>query len=564
MVANQSLQLLFRLIVIAVLPMTLCALSGCKPAADTKIAENVNASAKSPDTASSTAAAKDLESKSDLEPKSNVKSDAVAVEEQPVSKDKANPVSAKDGTFVIKGDLAEVDWSSLVGENITIEGDLVVADTFDLARRGRVNVARKRLYVPTSQVDPNDAEPGANSFEGGSNVAKVVARQKSNESGMLTIDDNSSDQNVFPPALFPELGGKHPTVRIGSVVNGVSGKLVESRNKLLLMADGPLNWTPAPRPERPNVGDADITVASFNVLNYFTTIDNGKNRARGSDSDSELVRQEAKIVSAITALNADVIGLMELENNLDAEKRLVAALNTEAGSEVYKGCGVPSGFRGAPGGEDAIRVGIIYRADRVKPVGDVSMINDNAFFVARTPIVQTFESADGGKPFALVVNHFKSKGGASDAEPANKNKGDGQGAYNAARRSQALAISKYVDKLKASDSQSRVLVIGDLNAYQQEDPVDALRAKGLVDLHERFSSASEHYSYVYFGQCGSLDHAFASASLAKDITGIAAWHINSDEPKFLDYNQEYNPKSLYKSDPYRSSDHDPVIIGIRN
>ena len=51
---------------------------------------------------------------------------------------------------------------------------------------------------------------------------------------------------------------------------------------------------------------------------------------------------------------------------------------------------------------------------------------------------------------------------------------------------------------------------------------------------------------------------------AADVTGLATWHINADEPRSMDYNQEYNPKPLYQPDPFRSSDHDPVLIGIRN
>ena len=115
----------------------------------------------------------------------------------------------------------------------------------------------------------------------------------------------------------------------------------------------------------------------------------------------------------------------------------------------------------------------------------------------------------------------------------------------------------------------RVLVLGDLNAYQEEDPIDVLRAGGLVDLHtiqSTESSAGErlpHYSYVYRGQAGSLDHAFGTRSLAKDVTATKTWHINADEPHWLDYNEENNPKSLFKMDPFRSSDHDPVLIGIR-
>lgn len=470
---------------------------------------------------------------------------------------------------VIKSDLALVDWKPLIGKRVKIEGKLEVVDTYNLVRFGEVKVARQRLRIPTTEVDPNDTDPDGVSFQGGNNVAKVVAAQKYNDRAALTIDDGLGARDVFPPKLFPQLGNAHPTVRIGSTIDGISGRIVEQRNTILLIPDAALNWTPAERPERPDVGAADITVASFNVLNYFTTIDNGSNNARGADSASEFSRQEAKIVSAITALQADVIGLMEIENKAGAEEQLIAALNKAHGKNVFQGCGIPPGFTRLPGGSDAIRVAIIYRADRVSPVGAATVIRNSAFFSARTPIVQKFRSKQGGKPFTVVVNHLKSKGGASDAEDADKNKGDGQSAYNATRRTQALAIVKYVETIAMSERPSRVLILGDLNAYQQEDPIDALRANGLVDLVSQEQSPGNDgkqvwdYSFVYYGQCGSLDHAFATEALANDVTGVATWHINADEPRFLDYNQENNPQPLFKADPFRSSDHDPVLIGIR-
>ena len=416
---------------------------------------------------------------------------------------------------------------------------------------------------PTSRIDPNDSDPSKNSFEGGSNVAKVVAAKKQNDAGVLTVDDGRNSQNIFPPKLFPELGTSQPTVRLGSTIRNVSGRIVRKQGRIVLVPNGRLNWTPAKRPSRPSVGKADVTVASFNVLNYFTTIDDGNNRARGADSATEFKRQAAKIVSAITQLEADVIGLMEIENGRGVEENLVAALNKAAGRNVFKGCGVPTGFRNAPGGGDAIRVALIYRSDKVEQVGGVTMIHDTAFYAARTPLAGTFKSKKGGKPFTVLVNHFKSKGGADEADPENKDKGDGQGAYNATRRSQAVAITKALKQFAAKQPSPRVLVLGDLNAYQQEDPIDALRASGLVDVVSEAAKGEPHYSYVYRGQSGSLDHALATKALAKDITGVATWHINADEPRFLDYNQEFNPKSLFKADPFRSSDHDPVLIGIR-
>jgi len=477
-----------------------------------------------------------------------------------------DPSTDREDVLVIRGDLSDVDWQSHVGQQVAIEGELVIVDTFNLMRWGEVQVARDRLFVPTHHIDPNDVDPRGTSSVGGSNVAQVTAAQKRNDRGVLLIDDGFSDQNTFPPRLFPELGGSLPTVRIGSVINGVSGELQTRGRNVVLVPDAPLTWTPAERPERPALGEARVTVACFNVLNYFTTIDDGANDARGADSATELQRQEDKLVAAILAMEADVIGLTELENTSGVEAQLVAALNRVAGEERFASVRLPAGFRSAPGGRDAIRVGLIYRSDRVTPVGDAAVIADAAFGLARAPLVQAFTAGSSTEPFTVVVNHLKSKGGSDDADAANKDRRDGQGAYTVARRAQAIAISGFVEDLQKADAEARVLVIGDFNAYAQEDPIDALRAAGLVDLRERLAASehgSEHdYSFVYRGQSGTLDYAFGTEAMAADVTGVATWHINADEPRALDYNQEYNPEQLYKPDPFRSSDHDPVLIGI--
>jgi len=106
-----------------------------------------------------------------------------------------------------------------------------------------------------------------------------------------------------------------------------------------------------------------------------------------------------------------------------------------------------------------------------------------------------------------------------------------------------------------------VLVLGDLNAYTLEDPVRALEAGGFEVLEGRLPAA-DRYSFVFQGLAGSLDHALASPGLAPQITRVTIWHINADEPPVLDYNTEFKPDDRYAPTPYRSSDHDPVIVGL--
>ena len=104
-----------------------------------------------------------------------------------------------------------------------------------------------------------------------------------------------------------------------------------------------------------------------------------------------------------------------------------------------------------------------------------------------------------------------------------------------------------------------MLVIGDLNSYSQEDPLDILLKGGLSSQSLRFAATpAQHYSYVFNGEAGTLDHGLATASMAAQVSGATDWHINADEPAVLDYNVEYKSQDLY-----RASDHDPVIVGLR-
>ncbi|WP_404307044.1 ExeM/NucH family extracellular endonuclease [Neorhodopirellula lusitana] len=459
----------------------------------------------------------------------------------------------------------EIDWGSLEGMLVRLTGDMVVTDTHDLTRYGQVTLsANDRLYVPTEYIDPNDSEPSGTSTSGDGNVSKVRATDVENKSHSIILDDGSAEQNPSKMFLLPQTNDGSPsqsTLRLGTKIINLTGVVTKARGRYMVMPAGEMTIEYAPRPPVPNVGDSDLRIASFNVLNYFTTIDNGSNQARGADTPEEFDRQQRKLVAALSKLDADVVGLMELENNLLAEEKLVAALNESVSGNPYQGVGRPDGFQEAPGGKDAICVGIIYRADRVAPCGTVKMVVDDAFVNARTPLVQEFRRIGDESTFTVIVNHFKSKG-SRGAKGLDRDMKDGQGANNASRRKQAKALAAYVASVRQSHGATNLLILGDLNAYSQEDPIDTLRAAGLVDLIHTHAGDEIPYSYVYYGQAGCLDHAFATPELAAMVSGTAIWHINSSEPKFLDYNLEFNPKPFYRADAFRSSDHDPVLVGI--
>ncbi len=434
----------------------------------------------------------------------------------------------------------------LEGMLVTPAEPVTATESFTLARFGELVVsAGGRLFQPTNGGGPDDA-----------------AEQAANDARSLVIDDGSSVQN---PAEVPFTDVNGEVVRLGDTLTGVVGVLSYGFDlyRLQPTAD-PVVTRTNPRPAAPDSVGGAAKVASFNVLNYFTTIDvpgavtDTGDDPRGADSALEFERQRAKIVAAISTLDADVVGLMEIENDKDdqAVEDLVSALNRTAGKRRYATIEEPG--RGLFG-TDAIKVAMIYQPARVVPMGRARTTTDEAFGNARYPLAQRFRPASGGRPFWVVVNHFKSKScGSPEPTGPNADQGDGQGCFNADRVAQATALARFTRTLDGPD----VMVVGDLNSYGDEDPIDVLKSVGFVDLIESRLAEKDRYSYVFDGQAGYLDHALVTRQLARRITGVDIWHINADEALFLDYNTEFNPPGFYEPDQYRSSDHDPVLIGV--
>ena len=315
------------------------------------------------------------------------------------------------------------------------------------------------------------------------------------------------------------------------------------------------------RPLAPSPVGGDVRVAAFNVLNYFLT-HTGPD-ARGADSDAQFQKQSAKTVEAITALDADVVSLLEIEDtdssgyspgNADAALAdLVRKLNDRAGSAVWAYVPLPKELYEAD--RDVIRNAIIYRPARVVRVGKpVGLVDETVWDDAREPIAQTFRARDD--VFTVVANHFKSKRN-SGATGDNVDTGDGQGSFNGDRVRQARSLAAFADELEATTEDPDVLLMGDFNAYSQEDPVEELREAGYTDLGERFDPGS--YSYVFQALSGSLDHALGTAELTAKVTGVAHWNINAVESFAYQYDGD---PALYQRSPYRSSDHDPLVLGL--
>lgn len=400
---------------------------------------------------------------------------------------------------------------------LTFPQPLTVSDHYNLGRFGEVTLSSQgRLFQPT---DRPGVDPALN------------ARRS------LLVDDGSSREN---PATLP------PIVRSGDVAAGVTGVLGYGFGKYRLQPTKPIGYKNLnPRLSKPFPVIGNVKVASFNTLNWFTTLG-----SRGATNAEEQQRQLAKLVAALKGLNADAVGLMEVENNGQiALQALVDAVNAEVGAGTYAALTHPYP------GTDAIQVGLIYKPGKLTPAGEAKTSQDPVF--SRPPLIQTFRRKGGSQPFTMLVNHLKSKGSCPSSGP-DTDQGDGQGCWNPTRVAQAKALLGII----AEQDLPNPIVLGDLNAYGEEDPIDTLEAAGLTSVTKRFVPAPLRYSYLFDGLAGELDHALVGRQMLRRVTSATIWHLNSDEPRILDYNTEYNPPGLYKPDAYRSSDHDPVVIGL--
>ncbi|SMB91849.1 ExeM/NucH family extracellular endonuclease [Deinococcus hopiensis] len=486
--------------------------------------------------------------------------------------------NALPAPVVLAPDAPEADRERYEGMRVRTTG--VVTNNFPLGRFGSVDLATARISNYTQLNAPD--KTGYAAF-----LADLPNRA-------LRVDDVSTAQNpagVFGRGGQPLSAGN--TLRGGDTgdVTGVlhydhdgygnrSGSAFAYRVEAQSAQFTPTN----PRLSTPENVGGSLRVASMNVLNFFTTLDGTGNTCtaggtgsggttsgqapRGANTCDEFSRQRQKIVSAIRGLNPDVLGVLEMQNDFSrgadsSIANLVGALNDPAtGGTAGQFAYVNPGHNV---GTDAISVALIYQPARVQPVGQLAILDNTVDptytdTCNRPTLAQTFQSAANGGRFTAVMAHLKSKGSACGTL-GDADQGDGQGNGYEARQNAATAIVNWLSTHPTGVAEDDRILMGDLNAYRMEVPLQTLNAGGYGNLF-----GPESYSYQFDSQWGSLDHALATASLSAQVTGQTKWHINSDEPTVLDYNTEFKTAaqqgSLYAPDPFRSSDHDPLLIGL--
>jgi len=441
-------------------------------------------------------------------------------------------------------------WERWEGMRVRLEQRLVATGHHGLARFGEIVVAANdRLWQPTHRTSP-----GAAALE----WAERNARHR------ILLDDGSDARDPEPIPHIDVAGGR--TLRLGDSLNELEGVLDFAFGHFRIHPTEPVRFEPVSvRPEAPPTVRGTLRVVAWNLANYF----NGDGRGggfptRGARNAAELERQRAKLVATLVRMDPDVAALVELENDgagpASALGELVQALNERTHGAPYAAIEPSSGELG----EQAIAVGLLYRPSAAAPLGDPAILDAHAHpnFDAgrnRPSLAQIFEAQATGERVTVVVNHFKSKGSPCDGA-GDPDLGDGQGDCNATRRRAASALIDWLGAGPVRGVVAPILILGDLNAYPQEDPVRAIEAAGFVDLLAWFAGPDAH-TFVFDGTAGRLDHALASADLLPEVGGAVVWHTNSDEPRLLDYRLG-NPPEGYAPDPFRASDHDPVLVGL--
>ncbi|RJE73534.1 DNA degradation protein EddB [Pseudoalteromonas sp. MSK9-3] len=439
---------------------------------------------------------------------------------------------------------------------VNVTNELVVNDTYGLKRYGEIKLASERLYQSTQLALPGEA---ANTLE---------AQNKQKE---LTLDDSITTQNPdVIPYPIPELDA-YNTLRLGDKVNNIQGVIGFGYSQYRVHPTQQPNFTQQnPRTETPQVTErGDLRIASFNVLNYFNGDGQGGGfpTPRGADNQEEFDRQKAKTVNAMLALDADIIGILEMENDgfdeLSALADLTSALNEQDSTNQYAYVNLNT----TQVGGDAIMSALIYRSNKVKEIGTASFTEAVPFdYGNRPPVMQTFESLSSQEVFNVVITHLRSKGSCGSAEGLDQDQNDGQGCWNLTRINAVKALSSWIATEPTGISDPDTLILGDINAYGQEDPIRTFTEQGYTNIKQQLNGNTDDYSYVYKGRIGSLDHAFASTPMMNKVIATSDWHINADEPAALDYNTEYksdkHKASLYAEHVYRSSDHDPIVIEL--
>ncbi len=483
------------------------------------------------------------------------------------------------------------------GELVAPRGRFTVTDNYDTNYYAVVPARRRRPARWSSR--PRSRTPRT--------PTPIAAVEADNAARAITLDDGAStnfNSRANKATPLPWLGTDNP-VRVGSPVTFHQPVVLEYRY-------GAWNLQPThhvtdegrdvatfsdTRTAAPEDVGGDVRLATFNVLNYFPTTGEeyeaaGSARARTTPTatatrsrstgaarrttpvraapptTTNLQRQQAKIVTAINTLGADIVSLEEIENSVKFGKDRDAAARRAGRRAQRRRRLADAGPRALAGPadlpplaeQDVIRTAFIYRPPTLEPVGPVAGAHSArpAFANAREPLAQAFKPAGAprhrGVP--VIVNHFKSKGSGVDD-------GTGQGNANPDRVAQAEALSAFADDVDGRARHRRALFLtGDFNAYTEEDPIQVLVRGRLHNLQSPTPTAASGPTTTpawpaRWTTCWPTTRRWPTSPARTSGTSTPTEAVAFEYSRY-----NYNATDFYAPDQFRASDHDPELVGL--
>lgn len=393
-------------------------------------------------------------------------------------------------------------WDQYVGKMVQITTPLYVCGNY----YDSLILATERLYVPE--------EKAVGLADGDS--TQYWAIKKSNREKIISLSCNIRNYEVRTGAVVKNLQAR--VVAPGKLVTGATPKFINNK--------------PEPKPKMPKNG---LLVCAANIQNYFYDLGG---YAQRKTTKMQQAMQTLKICKAFKQIDADIYALCEIQKGDSAAQMLVDAMNKIAKKERY--AYVSHGWSNS----DMISCGYIYRMDKVRPYGDLQYAYKDTTSHYRYRLMACgFEEIESGEKFVLNINHLRSKRGTG-AESNEK------------RMANVDSLLVMLDKIELEQlfGDSDVLLVGDYNAYTQEEPIQTLVREGYEDMLMRDDSMG--YSYVYHSEAGYLDRVFASESMAKQVKKVAVYHLNAD------YFYSRGFKRGLDDTMYRYADHDPILIRV--
>ena len=318
----------------------------------------------------------------------------------------------------------------------------------------------------------------------------------------------------------------------GDLVNDVAGVLSEisGQYELYVRPGGSVTVQRSGRmpPEATALSSSNLSVATYDLQGLFDTVDDP-----GKDDEVPTADQYAAGLARRAASIARYLGLPDVIGVQEAEK--LEVLQDLSAQPAL----LPASYRAVlvegtdPQGLD---VGLLYNSHRLWLRSWEA--RPGAIFT-RPPLVVRLEALDNHERLTVIVNHFQSP----TSDPS---------ANELARIAQADAVRALADELKGAEPDVPVVVLGNLNAFEDSAPLQHLTASGRLAHPMSLAAGERTYTFASQGLYQIVDHILVDVSLVPRVVQLKPQHINVD---FGDA----GPGAPPDASP-RASDHDPVLL----